>query len=238
MHEDEAALLERIRAQFTVHFEPLAIDDISLQVLAIDNMQEHIDKLLARHSVKNPLRDLPLWAKVWPGSLVLGRLLRKYEPNGKTMLELGCGMGLVSLIAAHYGFSHIDCTDVNEQALLFARANILHNGLDDRITVSQLDLQVPTPNHADRPIYDIIAASELLYLPELHTPILKFAAAHLAPSGLALFCTDRARRQKDFPKKAAKYFNCQEGNIGIKTKDGDTVERHVYGITILKRNAS
>ncbi len=238
MHEDEAALLEQIRSQFTVHFEPLAVDDMHLEVLAIDNMQEHIDKLIAKHAVKNPLHDLPLWAKVWPGSLVLGRLLRKYAPEGKNLLELGCGLGLVSLIAAHYGFAHIDCTDVNEEALLFARANVLHNGQEDRITVSTLDLSKPMPTHASRPAYDIVAASELLYLPELHTPILKFLSAHLAKDGVALFCTDIARRQKDFPKKAAKYFVCQEGHIGIKTKDNGTEERHIYGITILKRSGS
>ena len=119
------SLLERIRTDFEVDFEPLHVDENPLEVLSIQNMSAHLDKLLQRKAIHDPLKDLPLWAKLWPGSFVLGRLLRKYEPQGKSLLELGAGCGALSLVAARYGFGRVVLSDVVEQALRFARANHL-----------------------------------------------------------------------------------------------------------------
>ena len=132
------ALLARIRQDFDVDFEPLAVDDNTLHVLTIRNMPQYIDKLLQRKAVHNPLKDLPLWAKVWPGSFVLGRLLRKYAPESKSLLELGAGCGVLSLVAARYGFARMVVSDVVEDALRFARANALRNGLGERLEVTTL----------------------------------------------------------------------------------------------------
>ena len=129
-------LLERIRTDFDVEFEPLHVDENPLEVLSIQNMSAHLDKLLQRKAIHDPLKDLPLWAKLWPGSFVLGRLLRKYEPQGKSLLELGAGCGALSLVAARYGFARVVLSDVVEQALRFARANVLRNGLGDQIEVT------------------------------------------------------------------------------------------------------
>ena len=93
-------ILATIRTTFEVDFEPLQVDDSKLEVLTIKNMQNHLDGLLKRHAIRNPLKDLPLWAKIWPGSFVLGRLLRKYNPEGKSLLELGAGCGILGMVAA------------------------------------------------------------------------------------------------------------------------------------------
>ena len=93
-------ILAVIRADFDVDFEPLQVDENPLHILSINNMQSHLDRLLQKRAIRDPLKDLPLWAKVWPGSFVLGRLLRKYEPQGKSLLELGAGCGVLSLVAA------------------------------------------------------------------------------------------------------------------------------------------
>ena len=106
-------LLARIRTTFDVDFEPLVIDDLTLEVLSIRNMQAYLDGMLARKAIRNPLKDLPLWAKVWPASFVLGRYLRHFAPQGKRLLELGAGCGTLSLVAAHYGFARIICTDIS-----------------------------------------------------------------------------------------------------------------------------
>ena len=120
-------ILADIRKTFDVDFVPLQLDDGQLEVLNINNMQSHLDGLLARHAIHDPLKDLPLWAKVWPGSFVLGRFLRKLEPEGKTMLELGGGCGVLSLVASRYGFRHIVTSDIVNDALQFARANVLRH---------------------------------------------------------------------------------------------------------------
>ena len=95
-----AALLAEIRTTFDADFDPLDIDGQTLHLLTVRNMPQHLDSLLARKAIHNPLKDLPLWAKVWPGSFLLGRLLRHFEPEGKTLLEIGAGCGVLGLVAA------------------------------------------------------------------------------------------------------------------------------------------
>ena len=54
-------LLAHIGQKFDVAFEPLQVDEGQLQVLTIRNMQAHLDSLLVRKAIRDPLRDLPLW---------------------------------------------------------------------------------------------------------------------------------------------------------------------------------
>lgn len=234
--DELSTLLDAISTEFDVRFEPLHVDGKTLHTLSICNMQEHIDKLLIRKAVRNPLKDLPLWGKVWPGSFVLGRFLRKYAPEGKTLLELGAGCGVLSLIAAQYGFSRIVLTDIVREALLFARANVLRNGLQDVIEVAQLDVTAPGKNPRYAHGVDCIAASELLYLDDLHRPLIKFVERHLAPAGKAFFCTELTRHKPAFAKMAAKSFKVTEGRIGVKTHDdADGEQRRIYTVLILER---
>lgn len=221
-------ILQEIGKVFQVGFEPLEVDDQKLEILQIHNMENHLNKLFATHAIQKPLIDLPLWAKVWPGAIILGRFLRKFSPQAKRMLELGSGMGILSLVAQNYGFKEILTTDSNPQAISFAKANILKNNFNNVIKARQLD--IANDNLPQEQKFDLIAASELLYLDELHRPILKFLKRHLETHGKALFCTDRARLKPRFAKMASEEFLLEEGNIGLKAEDG---ERHIYNILIL-----
>ena len=223
-------ILARIGKTFETGFEPLEVDGQRLEILQIANMTSYLDRLAASNAIQQPLRDLPLWAKVWPGSMILGRFLRKFSPQGKSLLELGAGMGILAMIAARHGFASIMATDISPQAVDFARANVLRNGLDNIVRTRILDIASDSLPPDAR--FDIIAASELLYLDELHRPILKFLGRHLAPDGKALFCTDLARQKPRFAKLAKDAFQIQEGGIGLKASDG---ERHIYNILILEK---
>lgn len=226
-------ILGRIGKKLDASFEPLEVDGRVLRTLAINNMQSHLDWLLASNAIRQPLRDLPLWAKVWPASLVLGRFLRKYDPVGKNLLELGCGMGVCSLVASAYGFAGITATDINADALDFARANVLENGLEDTISVKYLDVANAPDKLREQP--DYICASELLYLDSLHRPLIRFLKKHMPPTGKAFFCVDLARDKKIFEKLAAREFRTQAGCIGVKTESASGAERKIYKLIILEK---
>lgn len=225
-------VLALIRRNFNVSFEPLNVDGAALETLAINNMPSHIDKLVVSRRIRDPLRDLPLWAKIWPASLILGRFLRKCQPEGKTMLEIGAGMGACSLIAAGLGFKSIVATDLNGDALNFARANVLRNGYEKIVNVRPLDIRAPW---SDAALFDIIAASEMLYLDDLHRPLLKFIDRRLAENGRACLCSDLARAKPRFKKLAEKYFRLTEGHIGVKSMEEGREERRIYNMLILER---
>lgn len=225
------ALLARIRERFEARFEQLDVDGKPLDVLTIQNMPAYLDSLLARNALGDPLRDLPLWAKVWPASFVLGRYLRKLEPENRTLLEIGAGCGVTGCIAARYGFRRIVISDIVEDALLFAQANVLQNKLAEQVEVRQVD--VTATRLGER--FDYIAASEILYLRELHQPLLDFLRQHLAPAGKAVFCTDLARRQDAFFTLAEQEFTVTQRFVGVRTSGEDeTPEHRVYALHTLE----
>ncbi|MDR1856646.1 MAG: class I SAM-dependent methyltransferase [Desulfovibrio sp.] len=225
-------ILARIATRFDADFEPLAVDGEELHVLTIRDMQRHLESVAKSPSLSDPLRQLPLWAKIWPASLVLGRLLRHFRPDGRRLLELGGGVGVASLIAARHGFARITLTDANADALDFARANVLRNGLENVVEVRHCD--VTRPPDFDEP-FDIIAAAELLYLDELHRPLTKLLARHLAPGGIAVLCTEAKRRKPHFLKLAQRDFAIDQRHVRIKTNEDGETAASMLDVTVLTR---
>lgn len=231
-------LMELINDKFPVDFEEMDIDGKSLKILAIKDMPGYLEQIVKDGLVKNPIKDLPLWAKVWPASFVLGRFLRHCDCAGKTMLELGAGVGVCSLIAARWGFSQIWASDINRDALLFCQANILANKLQNTIKTRYLDLCSAHTcfDKAEKlQAFDYICASEILYLKELHLPLLEFLKNHLAQDGQACLCVDWARNQPGFLQLASENFKIRQGKIGVKSRDeNDQVTRRVYNMMVLE----
>lgn len=101
--------------------------------------------------------------------------------------------------------------------------------------VRRVDVQAPVTSCGVTESFDMIAASEILYLDDLHRPLLKFVDRFLAPKGKAFFCTDIARLKPRFAKLAAKNFKVIQGHIGVKSGENGLEQRRVYNITILER---
>ncbi len=236
--QELADLLAGIRQRFEVAFCPMSFNDEKVfQILDVNNMTQYLDRLVQTKALKNPLKDLPLWAKIWPGSFVLETYLRKKVAcEGKTMLELGAGCGVLAILASRLGFARIITSDVEDMALRFAKANVLKNNLQDQIDVRHIDVTRPGVCPGLATNLDIIAASELLYLDELHGPILNFLERHLADQGQAVFCTDVARRKPHFAKKAAKRFTVSEVFLpgSFSNRDGEPQKR-IYSLLTLQK---
>ena len=124
---------------------------------------------------------LPYWADLWPSSLILAELLVSADGNGISLLELGCGCGVVSTSCTKAGFSVV-ATDYYPDALLFARANTWQNTGSILVT-RHLDWRaIPS----DLGIYDIVVASDVLYEPDYPALVAEVLARTLKPRGFAL----------------------------------------------------
>jgi predicted nicotinamide N-methyase len=77
---------------------------------------------------------LPYWAQLWPSAIVLARATAGLHPAGRRVLELGCGLGLPSIVAALEGASVL-ATDWSPDAVAFAAANASRNGASLRTAV-------------------------------------------------------------------------------------------------------
>lgn len=228
-----ATIIEDLQKRYDLVFRPLIVADTKLEILQLRDTKEHIAQLMKNRAQKNPMGQLPLWAKVWPASFVLDRFLRKANAQGQNLLEIGAGCGSLGLSASQYGFSHVTISDIHPDALLFAKANVLHNNLQDRVTINRVD--ITTARLEQR--FDFIAGSELLSQEDMHRPLCKFLLRHLArnENATAIFCHDTRRKIGRFFKLAGRDFLVAEQVVSLKATNPDgTEERQSYSIHRLR----
>jgi ubiquinone/menaquinone biosynthesis C-methylase UbiE len=103
---------------------------------------------------------------------------------GMHVLELGCGIGEVSLIAARLVGPHgrVHCIDFDPRALEIAGGRIRSAG-HDHVTFEQVDVHDHAP---ERPYDAVIGRLILIHTPD-PLPVLRKAAAVLHPGGVAAF---------------------------------------------------
>ncbi len=65
--------------------------------------------------------------------------------EGDTVIDVGCGCGVLSIIAAKLGAGHVHAVDVSPDVVKVGTANAKEHGVADRITFYQGDLFEPLP---------------------------------------------------------------------------------------------
>ena len=64
---------------------------------------------------------------------------------GKTVIDYGCGSGILALAAARLGASSVHAIDIDPQALLATRQNAVKNQLSNRIRITAQEAGKPPP---------------------------------------------------------------------------------------------
>lgn len=102
----------------------------------------------------------PYWAVLWRSGVALGRELAK-APGlaGLRVVELGCGLGVPSLVAARAG-AEVLATDEAEEALELVELNARENGLAVRIARAAWDA---AGELVGRGPFDLVLAADVLY---------------------------------------------------------------------------
>ncbi|HEX3998066.1 MAG TPA: methyltransferase domain-containing protein [Pirellulales bacterium] len=101
---------------------------------------------------------LPYWAELWPSATAMAERIAAEKGRGRRLLELGCGLGLVTLAAIRAGFEVV-ATDYYDEALAFTEANALRNGLATPATRLVDWRRFP----AGLGRFDLVVASDVLF---------------------------------------------------------------------------
>ena len=137
-------------------------------------------------------QDFPLWAKIWKASWVLSGHLADLPPNvNKRLLEIGAGVGLVSIVAATFGHQ-ITMTEYNSDALNFARANACLNNCPN-LPIKKLDWN--NPRLKDQ--FDFIVAAEVTYKEAYFPPLIRLFKSNLKPGGEIILASEIRKCGKD-----------------------------------------
>ena len=122
--------------------------------------------------------------------------------EGKKMLDVGCGGGILTESMAHRG-ANIEGIDMGEAPLRVAQLHALETGLD--ITYHQANAEQFADQHAEQ--YDVISCLEMLeHVPD-PTSVIKACAAMLKPGGdLFLSTINRNPKAYAFAIVGAEYL--------------------------------
>lgn len=124
---------------------------------------------------------LPYWADLWPASRLLAATLLGEEGAGRTLMEMGCGIGLDTIAAMDAGFD-VTATDYYDDALHVTRANAMRN--------LGREPQTRMVNWRDWPgdigTFDVVIAADVIYEAEYSTLVAQCMARALAAQGEAI----------------------------------------------------
>jgi len=196
-------------AELSDRFDPV-IHDVSLgghtfRILTVRDPDALLESITPEAFAVD--ERLPYWAELWTSSFALARVCLEEESlEGRTVLELGCGVGLAGIAAARAGAT-VMLTDYEKDALTFARWNTdtnLSPGQRLRVTLRHCDWRTPgSPG-----VFDVLLGADIVYERGVFSPLLHVFRQTLAPGGYALLAEPDRAPGRDFFAFAA-----QEGFV-------------------------
>jgi predicted nicotinamide N-methyase len=200
---DGEPLVGALTRRFRTSVEDATVDEHTFSILKPANSD---DLIREEDFVKD--ERLPYWADVWPSSIILAGKLLELDGDGRSALELGCGVGLSTLAATSAGFDVLS-TDYYEDALDVTRANVFRN----LGTLARTRLVDWRHLPLDLGTFDLIFASDVLYEVEYAKLLPILLRGLLSPEGIALIA--------DPGRVAAPVFvdACAEHKLVIREKE-------------------
>ena len=170
--EDTRATLAR---RFVLAERDVQVGDRSLTLI----LPHDVEALLDEEAFAVDER-LPYWADLWPSAIVLARVVAKETGDGCALLELGCGLGLVSMAAQLAGYSTL-ATDYYADALRFTTVNARRN-LGRAPAVRLVNWRV-LPENLGR--FARVVAADVLYERDYGQLVARVLSRTLEPEGMA-----------------------------------------------------
>jgi predicted nicotinamide N-methyase len=148
-------------------------DEIAVAGLRLELLRPSAPEALIDEDAFAVDEFLPYWAELWPAARALAGALP--EVQDLRVVELGCGLGLPSLVAAAKG-ARVTATDWSVDAIELLRANAARNGL-------ALRAEVRDWRERWDEVFDLLLAADVLYEERNVEPVLE-CVCELAPVAL------------------------------------------------------
>ncbi len=222
------ALYQFLNRKYQLAENHLTIDDRTLRIFTVADVNKLVDELiLANPDSAHQMDDqIPYWAEIWPASRALSRFLLNHPQKirNKECLEIGCGVGVVSIIARQLG-ARVTVSDYQEDALRFSELNWLLN-LGESPPGTLLDWRKPELNQT----FEVILASDVAYEERFFYPLVETFRTLLVPSGRILLSEpNRKIAEKFFKILLQEGFEYEKLQVTV-DNHGRTVQIGVYDI--------
>lgn len=211
--------LESFYKEYEAETTEMIINGRKFQILLPKSLSKFIN-------ANDVFRKFPLWAKIWQASWVLADFITGMPVDERMrFLELGAGVGLVSIAAASFGHN-ITMSEYNHDALQFARANSHING---RLQLPIIELDWNCPQGLGK--FDYVVASEVTYKKEDSQPMLRLIKSCLKPDGEVILAGKMRKSSMDFYKELEAGFNIRVQKKLIRS-DNEEVNIYLFRMTL------
>lgn len=145
---------------------PKTVADLTLEAVRLPDLElivarpRSAEALIDEREYEDDER-LPYWAELWPSGRVLAERLAERDLTSLEVIELGCGIGLPSIVARARG-ARVLATDWYDEALVCTLGNARFTLCAD-VSVEHLDWRAPSPSVLERAPFDLVIGADLLY---------------------------------------------------------------------------
>jgi predicted nicotinamide N-methyase len=198
---------------YRVKFETFVIGGNEYVIRSLQDRQQFHDPKGIAESMGISSATWSLFGNVWPSGLILADIMSTYDVAGLHILEVGCGLGLASLITNERGACHT-ASDHHPLAGYFLHKNNMLNKLPP-IHFERCDW---AESISSMGLFDLIIGSDLLYEPHHPALLSNFISLHSTPLAKVIII-DPERRQQSL-------FNRQMEQLGFTSNITRPTEEH------------
>jgi predicted nicotinamide N-methyase len=176
--------------------ETITVNDISYCIQSLKDRQQFYDHEQRAQAIGISSATWSLFGVVWPASKVLAAAVSLIELQDKRVLEIGCGIGLSSIVLHKMGVD-VTASDYHPLAQEFLDNNILANKLSP--------IKFETGNWGvENPLlgkFDLIIGSDVLYEPAHAELVSHFIHRHANEQVEVLIVDPNRGNRAHFTKK-------------------------------------
>jgi len=148
----------------------------------------------------------PLFGVVWQAGEVLAQLMAAYDIDSRRILEVGCGVGLASLVL-NKRQADISATDIHPSAQKHLNYNTDLNG-DARIPFLRTGWE--DEPHEKFGLFDIIIASDVMFEPNHSENLVKFIEYYAKPKCEIILADAKRGYGNEFTRRMAELEYAEE----------------------------
>lgn len=177
-------------------YQTFEFPDSDIHVRTLRDTQQYYDTDNMAEKLGISSASWPLFGVIWDSSKILAHLMSDFDIAGKRILEVGCGIGLASLVLNHRS-ADITATDYHPEAERFMNENVRINN-DQLIPFTRAgwgDLDDTLGK------FDLIIGSDLLYERDHVELLAGFIDRHTSKSSEVIIVDPGRGNHSTFSKK-------------------------------------
>lgn len=171
--------------------ERLSIGGYTYSLRVLSDKQQFSDAHGHRARLGLSATQWSLFGQLWPAERLLAQAMHRFAVDGKRILELGCGIGLASLVLRRRG-ADVVASDVHPLAESFLAYNTALNALP-AVDYYRLPWDAPKPSIGR---FDVIIASDVLFESAQTLLLAEIVKRHAYPSAEVVI-TDPGRSHSE-----------------------------------------